>query len=102
MARPAAHFGGVSILGLTVTLQDSSFAVIGSDKTPANGFTFNNLGAGTYALNVLGYAGGISGGYYDGQFTATTAPVPEPQTYALMLAGLAAVGFAASRRKSKA
>jgi hypothetical protein len=28
------------------------------------------------------------------------APVPEPQTYALMLAGLGLVGFAASRRKA--
>lgn len=32
------------------------------------------------------------------QFTAT--PVPEPETYALMLAGLGFVGFAARRRKS--
>jgi PEP-CTERM motif len=31
---------------------------------------------------------------------AAVAPVPEPETYALMLAGLAAVGFIARRRKS--
>lgn len=29
------------------------------------------------------------------------APIPEPSTYALMLAGLAAVGFAAKRRRAK-
>jgi hypothetical protein len=91
-----------NILGLTVTLQDASFALVGSDNTPLNGFAFNNLAAGTYALNVLGYANGSEGGDYLGDVLATTAPVPEPQTYALMLAGLAAVGFAASRRKSKA
>ena len=32
--------------------------------------------------------------------TAVTAPVPEPETYALMLAGLAAMRFVARRRKA--
>jgi uncharacterized protein YjiK len=31
-------------------------------------------------------------------YVLTAAPVPEPETYALMLAGLAAIGFAARRR----
>ncbi|HEY4373637.1 MAG TPA: SdiA-regulated domain-containing protein [Burkholderiales bacterium] len=32
----------------------------------------------------------------------STAPIPEPETYALMLAGLAVLGFAARRRKQQA
>jgi hypothetical protein len=36
-----------------------------------------------------------------GPFTATIAPIPEPETYALMLASLAVVGAAARRRKAK-
>ena len=34
-----------------------------------------------------------------GEVSAPVAAVPEPETYALMLAGLAAVGFTAKRRK---
>ena len=96
----AINFDGYNILGLTVTLQDSSFAVIGTDSNPADGFTFSNLASGTYALNVLGLATGATGGFYAGGMIATT--VPEPETYALMLAGLGAIGFMASRRKTRA
>jgi hypothetical protein len=35
------------------------------------------------------------------EFNAVAAPIPEPETYALMLAGLGAVGFAARRRKAR-
>ena len=34
-----------------------------------------------------------------GSFNFVAAPIPEPETYALMLAGLCAVGFVARRRK---
>ena len=35
----------------------------------------------------------------DGSNTFTTAPIPEPETYALMLAGLGALGFLTRRRR---
>jgi hypothetical protein len=97
-AISAVNFGPYNILGLTVTLQDSTFAVIGSDNTPAS-FTFSGLAAGSYALNVLGFATGSGGGFYSGGAIATT--VPEPETYALMLAGLGIVGFVAARRRAQ-
>ena len=51
-------------------------------EPPDTGFTFSGLASGIYALNVLGYATGSSGGFYAGGFIAETAPVPEPETYA--------------------
>ena len=60
-----------------------------------------NLTAGNYYYAVKGVGAGIG---EQGLYTLTSqiTPVPEPETYALMLAGLAAVGFIARRRSSKA
>jgi hypothetical protein len=42
---------------------------------------------------------GVTGGSasYGGNLVA--APIPEPETYAMMLAGLGVIGFLASRRR---
>lgn len=58
------------------------------------------LGTGTYTINVTGKANAASTRY--SVLVDVTPAVPEPETYALMLAGLAAVGFVARRRAVKA
>lgn len=55
--------------------------------------------AGLYKVAIGGVAGSV-GGIYDGYIaTAVTTPVPEPETYALMLGGLALL--AATRRQRR-
>lgn len=54
------------------------------------------LDPGTYYLTVSGTATGSSGGAFSGMINVS--PVPEPETYALMLAGLGVLGFLARRR----
>jgi hypothetical protein len=51
----------------------------------------------------VGFTGGTGGTDADQRITAfsLTSAVPEPETYAMMLAGLGLVGFAARRRKAK-
>jgi hypothetical protein len=96
-----------SSLGLSpfeVRLQDSSFAIKGSDNNPSDGFSFSGLAAGHYALTFVGLATGTRGGSYGGAILAETGgspPIPEPGSYAMMLAGLAAVGFVVARRRAR-
>ena len=51
---------------------------------------------------VLPLSGGFAGGFritQGGGSVNFTSPIPEPETYALFLAGLAAVGWTVRRRR---
>lgn len=57
-------------------------------------FSASNLDAGDYTLKF----NLVAGGFYTGSYTIT--PVPEPETNALILAGLAMIGLIARRKLS--
>lgn len=58
------------------------------------------LGAGTYSVQVTGLTG-KAGAMYSGAVSAAALPVPEPETYGMMLGGLALLGAVARRRAKK-
>jgi len=62
-------------------------------------FSVSNLAAGNYTLQF----NLIAGGRYEGSYTINpiTVPVPEPETYGMMFAGLALMGTIAVRRQRK-
>jgi hypothetical protein len=62
---------------------------------PANSF----FAAGNYTLKIGGTATGSSGGMYT--VAAVTAPVPEPETWGMLLAGVGLIGLRL-RQKSRA
>lgn len=94
-------YSGASLGGATTG------ALIGSDYTP-NLFSFGSLAAGAYTLAVASTVSRDRGlwnsdvGYIGVLATsrATVAsPAPEPETYAMMLAGLVGIGAMVRRRK---
>ncbi|MRW88610.1 PEPxxWA-CTERM sorting domain-containing protein [Duganella sp. FT80W] len=99
----ALSLGGLTtstISGLSYTLWSSSGTQIGGTYTGDN-TTYTSLlsAAGSYYFLITGTVVGSVGGY---AVSLQTSAVPEPATYAMMLAGLGLVGMVARRRKSKA
>lgn len=82
----------------SVTLNGTAWTL-----SPSTDGTYLGLVSGTFRgpleVEIAGSFTGPTGGYGNLQGSLVLAPVPEPETYALMLAGLAAVGFAARRRR---
>src|SRR5471032_2701054 len=59
-----------------------------------------DVGSGSYGFEILGHTAtaGVTGSY-GGTMSLTLTPVPEPETYGMLLVGLGLLGFTA-RRKS--
>ncbi len=92
----------VEITGLTVEVWDdahpggSTLYATFSGNNATN--LIGNLAAGQYHLDISGHLGSAA---QVGQYSVAmqALPVPEPETYAMLLAGLGLVGFSARRRK---
>jgi hypothetical protein len=103
-APPGTTPGSVTVAGTLsgmVTSTDNGGIFINFDSTPHH-FTFGSgatAGSFDFFVNPVSMTAGNTVAV-SGTITTQTAAVPEPETYALFLAGLAAVGFMARRRKS--
>jgi PEP-CTERM motif len=85
------QYGGASQGTLVSTFVSSS--------TAASGTFSAALPSGNYFFAVYGVAGEFGGLQPQYHLAINAVPVPEPETYALLLAGLGAMGFMAKRRQ---
>ncbi len=79
-------------------------AIGGGDDTSLGSWSFFtpnqvSLANGNYYFDVKGTVGRFGGGYV---IASSISPVPEPETYAMLMAGLGLMGLIAIRRKHKA
>jgi hypothetical protein len=90
---------GVSLYNATGDMLVSSGHSLQSGSIDVWTVSTNNLAAGNYYLQVSGNLVSDQAASFGGA-VAMAAPVPEPETYGMMLAGLGVLGFLARRRKS--
>lgn len=86
----AATISGGTLAGAT------ALDLFSNSTTQALSFG-SHVGAGAYSIKVTGLANRNNTNYV---FAVDVTPVPEPETYAMLLAGLGALAFVARRRKA--
>lgn len=110
------HGGAIFVDGLAYDFKTNDMWWNGSYSDSSQYLSINtlNLAAGYHTLNLYGLEGCCDGGQQTqfriggaGDFTTfstsdTLSPVPEPESYAMLLAGLGLMGFMAHRRKGSA
>ena len=99
-----------TLTGWDVTIGGNTVTLV---STPSNANCFSGFcddsvslagtilaGVATSSVTLSNFQGGLFGHFNIGEATVNASPIPEPETYALMLAGLGALVFVARRRRA--
>lgn len=84
--------------GILFNADDSVLVSTVSSGTNALSLTWGATSGGPMYLNLTGIANGTLGGLYNGAINVTAVPVPEPETWGMLLAGLGLMLTVARRR----
>ena len=101
----AIRFGGDLLAGVAI-LQGTTIDVYGLSmefSNITNHFPCNHCN-GNLPIEIGGVGFSVTNGLFGSPFApeGSVSPIPEPETYAMLLAGLGLLGLAARRRKLKA
>jgi hypothetical protein len=77
-----------------------TLSTVASSSEYVEDFSFTPTAANIRYAKIVAFDGDNQNAVGGVQFLGTAAPVPEPETYAMMLAGLGALGFMSKRRKA--
>lgn len=97
MSLVSAGADGVIGGGDDTVLKSTVLPSLGNSEDHLS-LTWNTPLSGVNYLNITGVTGGTAGGIYAG---AIAAAVPEPETYAMLLAGLGLMGAVVRRRGTR-
>ncbi len=85
-----------SASGFEITNQNNAYGAFNLNTSPtASGLFSVNLDTGA-AFQIASFTGGVTA-----LTSASVSPVPEPETYGMLMAGLGLVGFVSRRRKNR-
>ena len=115
LVRPVSTFIGSNVGGVTSVSSTNGTGLSGLTdidfgtkfgQNAGNRLSYNDwvqwsvsgLTSGSSLTNMYLHVQGIDGGY-SAKYTPIVTAVPEPETYAMLLAGLGLIGFSARRRK---
>lgn len=98
---------GMALLDTDLFLGPTNLNLVNTVTTPMTAINIASgpvtLSAGNYSFMIAGLLSGESGAYV-GSYTignpAQAAAVPEPESYAMFLAGLGLLGFVSRKRKT--
>lgn len=90
-----SHRGGTDIVDVMFGTASASFTLAGADPFSPSSLVFTPAASGKYTLTFANRGGDNLGALLD---KVSVTVIPEPSGYAMMLAGLAGIGFLGRRR----
>ncbi len=97
LASAAVYHRGVLLENVVIDRIQLVGLDVRQDAVAPPRYEFDNLDPGSYTLRIFGHAEGTTGGSYYGRLLAAPA-VPEPESVALVLAGMGVVVAVRRRR----